>query len=389
MTTPASPSDSSVFYEGLPPFAAAGQPLDEVDTPSLVLDLDAFEANLRTMQDWADRHGVALRPHAKAHKCPEVARRQMALGAAGICCQKVSEAVPFVAAGITDVLISNEVVGARKLALLARLAQRATIAVCVDDAGNLADISRAMSAAGAQVGVLVEVDAGQGRCGVPDTASAVALARQAQALPGVVFAGLQAYHGGVQHLRTREERALACQIAAGRAAAFRDAVRAAGIPCDRVTGAGTGSAEFDAAGGVYTELQPGSYAFMDTDYGRNDWSDTLRFQHALHLLATVMSTPAPGRAVLDAGLKSMTTESGLPWVAGADGVRHAGVSCRAVNDEHAILDVPSGATLRLGEKIGLVPAHVDPAFNLHDQMAVYRNGVVEGVWDISARGCSR
>ena len=384
MTSPDRFADVSALYEGLPLCAAPGMALDDVDTPSLVLDLDAFETNLAAMQTWADRHGVALRPHAKAHKCPQVSLRQLALGAVGVCCQKVSEAVPFVAAGVSDILISNEVVGARKLALLARLAQHARMAVCVDDANNLADISRAMTAAGVQVGVLVEIDVGPGRCGVADIDTAVALARQAQELPGVFFDGLQAYHGGVQHLRTCQERADAARGAAERAAAVRDAIQAVGITCTRVTGGGTGSVEFDVTNGVYTELQPGSYAFMDADYGSNDWSDALSFRHGLYVLATVMSATVPTRAVLDAGLKSMTTESGLPWVAGQDGVR-----CRAVNDEHAILDITSdAATIRLGDKVRLVPAHVDPTFNLHDQLIVYRNGVVEAIWDIAARGQS-
>jgi D-serine deaminase-like pyridoxal phosphate-dependent protein len=148
----------------LPPAAQPGDPLSRVDTPSLVLDLAPFEANLRAMQAWADRHDVALRPHAKAHKCPEIALRQLALGARGICCQKVSEALPFVAAGIHDIHISNEVVGPAKLALLGQLARIAKMSVCVDNAKNLADISQAMVHAGAEIDVLVEVDVGQATC---------------------------------------------------------------------------------------------------------------------------------------------------------------------------------------------------------------------------------
>ncbi|CAP40372.1 DSD1 family PLP-dependent enzyme [Bordetella petrii] len=378
----ANPPAASV--PALPPAAAPGDPLARVDTPSLVLDLDAFESNLRQMQAWADRHGVALRPHAKAHKCPEIARRQLALGARGICCQKVSEALPFVAAGIDDVHISNEVVGAAKLALLAQLARAARVSVCVDDAGNLADISAAMARAQAQVEVLVELDVGQGRCGVPDAAAAVALARQAQALPGVTFGGLQAYHGSVQHVRGHAERAAVAARAAQAAAECARQLRAAGIPCDRITGAGTGSAEFDAASGVYTEMQAGSYAFMDGDYGANAWSGPLAFRHSLFLLATVMSMPAPGRAVVDAGLKSTTIECGLPQVAGGAGLQYA-----AANDEHGVLKVAADAALRLGDTLLLIPAHVDPTFNLHDSLVAYRDGVVEGVWDISARGLSR
>lgn len=377
-------ADPTAAIPHLPPAAVPGDPLARVDTPSLVLDLTAFESNLQAMQTWADRHGVNLRPHAKAHKCPEVSRRQLALGAGGICCQKVSEALPFLAAGIDDIHISNEVVGPAKLDLLAQLARRARISVCVDDASNLTDISAAMQRGHAQIEVLVEIDVGQGRCGVPDVATAVALARQAQSLPGVTFGGLQAYHGSVQHVRSHVERAAVAQRAAHAAAECAQALRAVGIPCKRITGAGTGSAEFDAASGVYTELQAGSYAFMDGDYGANDWSGPLAFRHSLYLLSTVMSKPTASRAVVDAGLKSTTTECGLPRVAGRDGLRYA-----AANDEHGVLEVAAEASLQLGDTVLLIPAHVDPTFNLHDSLVTYRDGIVEDVWPIAARGLSR
>lgn len=369
----------------LPPPAQAGDPLASVDTPSLVLDLAAFEANLRAMQAWADRHEVALRPHAKAHKCPEIARRQLALGARGICCQKVSEAVPFVAAGITDIHISNEVVGPAKLRLLAQLARAAKLSVCVDNAANLARISQAMAAVGAEIDVLVEVDVGQGRCGVSDDATVLALAQQARDLPGVTFVGLQAYHGSVQHLRTRDERAAVCRQAARIAASYQLLLRESGIACDIITGGGTGSAEFDAASGVYTELQAGSYAFMDGDYGANEWDGALAFQNSLFVVSTVMSTPAPDRVILDAGLKSTTAECGPPAIHGAQALQYA-----AINDEHGVVRVASGAQPpALGDTLLLVPSHVDPTFNLHDGLVVYRDGIVQDIWEISARGFSR
>ncbi len=369
----------------LPPAAQPGDPLARVDTPSLALDLAAFEANLRAMQAWADRHGVALRPHAKAHKCPQVALRQLALGARGICCQKVSEALPFVAAGVRDIHISNEVVGPAKLTLLAQLARAARISVCVDNAANLAQISRTMAGAGVEVDVLVEIDVGQGRCGVSDEATVLALAQQARDLPGVNFAGLQAYHGSVQHARGREERARICRDAARIAASYAQLLRESGIACDTITGGGTGSVEFDAASGVYTELQAGSYAFMDGDYGANEWGGPLTFQHSLFLLSTVMSTPAPDRAVLDAGLKSASAECGPPAVYG-----EPGLTCTAINDEHSVVRVEPGASApELGAVLRLVPAHVDPTFNLHDGLVVFRDGVVEDIWEISARGYSR
>ncbi|AYD62507.1 DSD1 family PLP-dependent enzyme [Achromobacter sp. B7] len=369
----------------LPPPAQPGDPLARVDTPSLVLDLGPFEANLRAMQAWADRHEVALRPHAKAHKCPEIARRQLALGARGICCQKVSEALPFVAAGIHDIHISNEVVGPAKLALLGQLARVAKLSVCVDNAKNLADISQAMVQAGAQIDVLVEVDVGQGRCGVSDDALVLALAQQARDLPGVDFVGLQAYHGSVQHARTREERARICRKAARIAASYAQLLRESGIACDIITGGGTGSAEFDAASGVYTELQAGSYAFMDGDYGANDWDGALTFQNSLFVLSTVMSVPAPERVILDAGLKSTTAECGPPAVFDAPGLTYV-----AINDEHGVVRVAPGATApALGDVLRLVPSHVDPTFNLHDGLVVVRDGVVQDIWEIAARGFSR
>ncbi len=369
----------------LPPAAQPGDPLARVDTPSLALDLTAFEVNLRAMQAWADRHEVALRPHAKAHKCPQIALRQVALGARGICCQKVSEALPFVAAGIRDIHISNEVVGPAKMALLGQLARAAKISVCVDNAQNLAQLSAAMVQAGAEIDVLVEVDVGQGRCGVSDDATVLALAQQARALPGLNFAGLQAYHGSVQHYRTREERATVSRQAARIAASYAQLLRESGIACDTITGGGTGSVEFDAASGVYTELQAGSYAFMDGDYGANEWGGPLNFQNSLFLLSTVMSTPTPDRVVLDAGLKSASAECGPPAVYG-----ESGLTCTAINDEHSVVRVEPGATApALGSVLRLVPAHVDPTFNLHDGLVVFKDGVVQDIWEISARGFSR
>ncbi|WP_454675938.1 DSD1 family PLP-dependent enzyme [Achromobacter marplatensis] len=369
----------------LPPPAQPGDPLARVDTPSLVLDLAPFEANLRAMQAWADRHDVALRPHAKAHKCPEIALRQLALGARGICCQKVSEALPFVAAGIRDIHISNEVVGPAKLAMLAQLARTAKMSVCVDNAQNLAQIAQAMAQAGAEIDVLVEVDVGQGRCGVSDDALVLALAQQARDLPGVNFVGLQAYHGSMQHFRTREERSQVCRQTARIAASYAQLLRESGIACDVITGGGTGSAEFDAASGVFTELQAGSYAFMDGDYGANEWDGPLTFQNSLFVLSTVMSVPAPDRVILDAGLKSTTAECGPPAVFKADGLTYA-----AINDEHGVVRVAPGAQPpALGDVLRLVPSHVDPTFNLHDGLVVVRDGVVQDVWEIAARGFSR
>ncbi len=369
----------------IPPAARPGDSLAAIDTPSLILDLDAFEENLRTMQVLAERHGVALRPHAKAHKCPEIALRQIALGAVGICCQKVSEAVPFVAAGVRDILISNEVVGAAKLALLVRLAKQAHMTVCADNASALEALSLAMAESGASVRVLVEVDIGQKRCGVQTPDEALALARLIQKLPGISFAGMQAYHGGVQHKRSLDQRQKASDKAVRLIRQYLDVFAEAGIECPVVSGGGTGTAAFDVASQVYTEIQAGSYAFMDTDYAAIDWGEAMSFRHSLFLLGTVMSTPTPDRAVVDLGLKSTSAESGAPQLADADGLR-----CVAVHDEHCILLAGSRRKRPdVGTKLRLIPGHCDPTFNLHDCIVAVRGQHVEAVWPISARGLSR
>jgi D-serine deaminase-like pyridoxal phosphate-dependent protein len=370
---------------GVPPAARIGDAIADIDTPSLMLDLDAFEENLRTMQVLAERHGVALRPHAKAHKCPEIALRQIALGAIGICCQKVSEAVPFVAAGVRDIHISNEVVGTAKLELLARLAKQARITVCVDHLRPLEALSAAMAAQDARAGVLVEIDIGHKRCGVQTPGAAIALARRAQELPNLEFAGLQAYHGSAQHKRPLEQRRKICDAAARLVRQYLDAFAAAEIACATVTGGGTGTAVFDAAGQIYTEIQAGSYPFMDVDYASIDWGEALSFKHSLFLLGTVMSTPAPDRAIVDIGLKSTSAESGTPQPADTQAWH-----CVGINDEHSVLQANRVNGLpELGAQVQLIPAHCDPTFNLHDSIVAVRGRHVEAIWPISARGLSR
>lgn len=382
--------------------ARVGDDIGAIDTPALLLDLDVFETNLDRMQAWADRYGVGLRAHAKAHKCPDIALRQIARGAIGICCQKVTEAVPFIQAGVADVLISNQVVGAPKLALLATLTRHARMGVCVDNADNLRHIAQATQAADTQIDILVEIDVGQHRCGVSSTDEALALARMACDTPGLNFRGFQAYHGSVQHMRDPVARAEVCRHVAQTIKTYMNHLIAAGIPAvATVSGAGTGSVQFDAASNVFTELQAGSYAFMDADYNKNQWESELRFDTSLSLLATVMSVATPGQLVLDAGLKAMTIESGLPQV-----MQRHGLAVRQVNDEHTVLDIASDATTAspgeascpdecrfdvpaLGEKVHLMLPHVDPAFNLHDVVIGVRGGRVEAIWPIAARGPGR
>jgi D-serine deaminase-like pyridoxal phosphate-dependent protein len=370
----------------IPP-ARAGDRLAAVDTPALLLDLDAFERNLTRMADAVRGTKVRLRPHGKAHKCAEIAARQIALGAVGICAQKVSEAEAFVDAGIRDVLVSNEVVGERKIERLAKLARRARLAVCVDDAAPVRALGAAVRWANTALDVFVELDIGQHRCGVAPGEPALALAREIAAQPGLRFAGLQAYQGGAQHVRSVSERRRTVEAGAALANETRRLIAAAGLACDVVTGGGTGTFPFEIASGLYDEIQPGSYVFMDADYGRNEWRGEggevmPELEQSLFLLATVMSRPMAERAVIDVGLKATSVESGLPRLVGWRGVEYVQPS-----DEHGVLAVAAGAEgPRLGERLRLVPGHCDPTVNLHDWIVGIRSDRVECVWAVTARG---
>ncbi|MDH4393375.1 MAG: DSD1 family PLP-dependent enzyme [Aquabacterium sp.] len=373
----------------LPPAAHAGDTLAAIDTPALLLDLDAFERNLDAMQAAASAAGVALRPHAKAHKTPAIALAQLQRGAVGICCQKVSEALPFLQAGVADIHISNQTVGLPKAMLLAQLSLHGRFSVCVDAVQQVADLAAATAALASRLAVFIEIDIGQGRCGVADAPAVLRLLDALAPHPQLRFGGLQAYQGGVQHVRGHAQRRDAAARAAERTAAMVAALAAAGVACPVVTGGGSGSVEFDLASGVYTELQPGSYVFMDADYGRNEAGAALRLDHSLFVASTVMSVGGGGRCILDAGLKSLAVDSGLPlvWQAGAPS---STLTYAAANDEHGIVRAADGAGLpALGSQLLLVPGHCDPTLNLHDALVAVRGGVVQDLWPVAARGLSR
>ena len=369
------------------PAARVGDPVAAIDTPALVIDLDAMERNLAAMAAFARTHHVALRPHAKLHKSAQMAKLQMSAGAVGVCVQKLSEAEALSEAGVLDVFISNEVIDAAKLARLAALAGRVKLAVAVDSALGIERLALALKAAGTMVDVFVEIDVGQGRCGVAPTAAG-ALAHQVVS-HGLRFAGLQAYHGRAQHLRTAAAREAAIRHAVALVRAAQASITSAGMRCPLVTGAGTGSFAFEAASGVYGELQCGSYLFMDGDYTDNEPNPQgPRFEHALFVKSQVMSLGA-SHAVVDAGHKSHAIDSGLPRVWRSELVFSNG------GDEHGILQrhpkAPGAALPPLGETVWLVPGHCDPTVNLHDHYIALRggldHGVVEAVWPIDARGC--
>lgn len=373
------------------PPAAPGQPYADIDTPALVVDLDAYERNLKRLSERVARYpGIVHRAHAKTHKSPIIARHQMAHGAIGVCCQKVSEAEVQVEGGVPDVLVSNEVVGRQKLERLAALTRQARISICTDNIANVKDLAAAASKLGVRLDTRVEIDVGAGRCGIRPGDEAVALAQAVAREPSLRFVGLQAYQGRAQHIRSYDERRQLIARASELAADTRDRLKRVGLACEVIGGAGTGTFEFEAGSGVYTELQAGSYIFMDADYARNKVAggkvfDT--FEHALFVLAAVMSVPTREQAVVDAGLKSFSFDSGPPEPVGL-----AEVTYGRPSDEHGCLDMTrSNARLGLGDRVLLIPGHCDPTINMHDWYVAVRGlgtdkAHVEAVWPVAARG---
>ena len=367
-----------------------GKSVDAIDTPTLVVDLDRMERNLRTMAAFAAEHKVLLRPHAKMHKSAELAKLQIASGAVGVCVQKTSEAEALVAGGVHNIFISNEVIALHKLARVAALTRALTplggkLAICVDSVEGIKRLADCMNegrlATGmaSQIDVLVELNVGQDRCGVEPGAPAVALALEIRKHPALSFAGLQAYHGRAQHMRTPALRSAAIFNAIQAVQQTRQLIEAAGIKVALVTGSGTGTAMLEAASGVYGELQAGSYLFMDADYAANQLDAVApRFKQALFVKTQVISVHA-SHVVCDAGHKSHAIDSGLPKV-------HAFSSRSKLDyanggDEHGILKPAAGSTRlpSLGSMLWLIPGHCDPTVNLHNAMVGVRGGLLKGV----------
>jgi 3-hydroxy-D-aspartate aldolase len=367
------------------PPAVPGMREEDIDTPALVIDLDAFESNLDTMAALLAPTGTKLRAHAKTHKSPVIAKLQMARGAVGNCVQKVTEAEILAWGGIPDILVSNEVVGAAKLARLCALSRIAKIAVCADDAGQVAAIEAAAADADIRMTVLVEIDVGAGRCGVQPGPDAVALATRIAASKHLIFGGLQAYHGSAQHKRTPAERRTLIGGAIDASRRTVEQLRQQGLDCAIVGGAGTGTFDIESKSGIYTEIQAGSYVFMDADYARNQnegGAPVSTFRHSLFVLSTVMSQAQTSVAALDAGHKAVAVDSGLPTVWQRPDIRYTSAS-----DEHGKLEFGSETSApKVGEKLRLVPGHCDPTVDKFDWYVGVRNGRVECLWPVAARG---
>ncbi|MBT6219272.1 MAG: DSD1 family PLP-dependent enzyme [Rhodospirillaceae bacterium] len=367
--------------------AAIGMDEADIQTPCLVLDLDALERNITKMGQFAKDMGVRHRVHGKMHKSVDVALLQEKLGdACGICCQKVSEAEAFVRGGIMDVLVSNQVCDPAKidrLAPLPKLGARAI--VCVDDIDNTADLSAATQKHGTTIECLVEIDVGAGRCGVTTTEAALEIAKAIDGADGLKFTGIQAYQGAMQHLDSYDERKQKIDIAVDMVRDAINALKAVGLSCDIVGGGGTGSYCFEGTSNVFNELQCGSYAFMDADYGRildkgGNRIDDGEWENSLFILTSVMSHAKADKAICDAGLKAQSVDSGLPVIFGRSDVEY--IKC---SDEHGVISDPKGV-LKVNDKLKLVPGHCDPTCNVHDWYVGVRGGIVECLWPVTARG---
>lgn len=363
--------------------------MDEADiqTPCLILDLDALERNIRKMGDYARAHGMRHRAHGKMHKSVDVLKLQERLGGAvGVCCQKVSEAEVFVRGGIRDVLVSNQVRDPAKIDRLARLPLRGSrIIVCVDDIANVAELSAGAQRHGTTLECFVEIDCGAGRCGVRTTEAVVQIAQAIDAAPGLKFTGIQGYQGAMQHMDSFDDRKAKLDAAIAQVREAVEALTAIGLTPELVSGGGTGSYYFESNSGVFNELQCGSYAFMDADYGRildrnGTRIDQGEWENALFILTSVMSHAKPHLAVVDAGLKAQSVDSGLPVIHGRTDVKY--IKC---SDEHGVVEDPDGV-LAVNDKLRLIPGHCDPTCNVHDWYVGVRGGKVEVVWPVSARG---
>ncbi len=353
--------------------------LHQIPTPALVVDVPVMEENIATMARFFAQGPCRLRPHFKAHKTPEIARRQLAAGACvGLTCQTVGEAEVVAAHALTDdILISNQPIGPGKAERVARLARQVDVKVAVDSPQGVKELSAAAQAQGVEIGVLVEVNVGLPRCGVPPGGPALDLARLVTSTPGLRLRGLMGYEGHVVLNPDRQAREEGARKAMAQLLETVRLLQENGLPCEIVSAGGTGTYDITGRLEGITEVQAGSYVLMDTAYERLG----LPFRLALYVLGTVISRPSPSLLVADVGLKACTTDHGNPRVADIEGAQVLFLS-----DEHATVAVPQDCPLQVGDRIRFWPSHIDPTVNLHDRLYAAVGEEVIGVWPVAARG---
>ena len=359
----------------IPPLGTA---LKDLDTPALILDLDVMEANLRNMMAFFNSVPANLRPHCKTVKSPDLAKKMLEAGAQGICCAKLGEAEVMVDAGIHDILITSQLVGPTKMQRLGDLLQRAPgVKVVVDSEETIGQLSQMAQSRGLEVGTLLEVDTGMSRCGTPMGQPSVDMAQRIARAKGLRFLGLQGYEGHLQHLHDLEEKRQRCLDVMKRLTETADLIRKSGLEVQIVSTAGTGTAKIAGAYPGVTEVQAGSFLVTDTAYK----AAGAEFDFALTVLSTVISRPNPQVAIIDAGLKTLSTDMGMAQVKGYDAEYYR------PSEEHGRLKLSDPAiNWKVGDKIELIPSHCCTTINLHDHYCAVRKGKLEAVWPISARG---
>ncbi len=359
-----------------------GIPKEEIDTPALLIDLDVFEANIRTMADFFKTVNAELRPHAKTHKTPIIAHKQLEAGAIGITCAKLGEAEAMVHAGIRDVLIANQVVGSQKIARLINLSKNSEIMVAVDDTDNVDQLSAAAEAKGVTLRVLIEVSTGMGRCGAMPGEPTLTLAQHILKSKGLKFEGLMGYEGHTVARPDLIERKIETGKAVELLIDTKHFLEDNGIAVGIMSGGGTGTHAITGSYPEMTEIQAGSYVFMDSTY-HNVEGVGERFPCSLTLLTTVVSRPEPTRVIVDSGMKVLTKEFGIPQPLAE------GLEMRGLSEEHGTMDAEPSVDLKPGDKVEILPSHCCTTVNLHDRYYGVRNGIVESVWEIAARGKSQ
>jgi D-serine deaminase-like pyridoxal phosphate-dependent protein len=353
-----------------------------INTPALLIDLEKMEHNIKRMSDFFKDKEANLRPHVKTHKTPILAHKQLEAGATGITCQKLGEAEVMAASGIRDILIANQIVGAQKVKRLINLEKNADIKVAVDNAENVIDISEAAQQKGVQVGILVEVNIGMDRCGVSPGKPALELAQEVEAHKGVNFLGLMGYEAHTVFLSSYEERKLRTEEALEMLIRTKRLIEKGGIDCRVVSAGGTGTYDITGSYPGITEVQAGSYITMDAKYSTIEGIGG-EFKQALSLLTTVISRPTDQRAVIDAGMKAISHDFGMPKIA----IDETEVVLHILAEEHGIIKMKNPTKhLNIGDMIELIPSHGCTTINLHDYLYGIRDDIVECIWSIAARG---
>lgn len=359
---------------------ALGSPKEDLDTPLLCVDLDVMEANVQSLVAACRDHGVQWRPHIKCHKSPAIARKLIEAGAIGVTCAKLGEAEVMAAGGVDGLLIANLLVGRRKLERLVRLRRQSDVIVCVDDAVQAEALGRAMSGAGLTLRVLIETDVGMGRVGVLPGEPALQLARRIAGLPGLHLSGIMGYEGHLLRIAEPAEKETRIREALDRLVQTRDLLEDSGVACPIVSCGGTGSFSYSVKHPGITELQAGGGIFMDAFYRHS--CQVTQWDYALSVLTTIVSRPAPERAVIDAGRKTMNIEIHPAIVPGRDDI-----VVQSLSAEHGTLRLaPSAQHLAIGDRLEIIPGYSDLTCVLHDHLYGFRRNKLEVIWPLEARG---